>query len=47
MVARLGVSHFRKEDTLDLATFSPIYARPSEAEIKWQERRSKQENALD
>jgi tRNA threonylcarbamoyladenosine biosynthesis protein TsaB len=41
MVAKLGVDLLLKEDTLDTATFSPIYVRPSEAEIKWQEQRVK------
>jgi tRNA threonylcarbamoyladenosine biosynthesis protein TsaB len=41
MVAKLGIDLLLKKDTLDTATFSPIYVRPSEAEIKWQERRLK------
>lgn len=47
VVARLGVDLLRKENTLDMATFSPIYVRPSEAEIKWQQRRLTQEKAPD
>ena len=41
MVAKLGVDLLLKENVLDTATFSPIYVRPSEAEIKWQEQRVK------
>jgi len=36
-VARLGLKFLQKGDLLDLATFSPLYVRPSEAEIKWRE----------
>jgi tRNA threonylcarbamoyladenosine biosynthesis protein TsaB len=35
-VAKLGLELFRKGETLDLATFTPLYVRPSEAEIKFQ-----------
>ena len=38
MVAKLGLDLLLKKDCLDIATFSPIYVRPSEAEVKWQER---------
>jgi tRNA threonylcarbamoyladenosine biosynthesis protein TsaB len=38
-VARLGVELLHKGELLDLKTFIPIYVRPSEAEIKWQEKR--------
>lgn len=37
-VARLGGELLRKGKPLDLATFTPIYVRASEAEIRWQER---------
>ncbi len=37
-VARLGGELLRKGECLDVNTFTPIYVRPSEAEIKWQER---------
>jgi len=36
-VAKLGLELLRKKEVLDLANFTPIYVRPSEAEIKWQE----------
>ena len=39
-VAKLGLELLRKGKNLDLANFTPIYVRPSEAEIKWQERHS-------
>jgi len=37
-VARLGLEPLRRGNYLDLATFTPIYVRPSEAEVKWRER---------
>jgi tRNA threonylcarbamoyladenosine biosynthesis protein TsaB len=37
MVAKLGRDLLRKGEYLDLSTFTPIYVRPSEAELKWQE----------
>jgi len=37
-VARLGLELLRRRDYLDLPKFSPIYVRPSEAEVKWRER---------
>jgi tRNA threonylcarbamoyladenosine biosynthesis protein TsaB len=37
-VAKLGLELLRKGEYLDLSTFTPIYARPSEAEIKWKEK---------
>lgn len=37
-VARLGLELLRKKECLDLRTFTPIYVRPPEAEIKWQEK---------
>jgi len=40
MVAKLGSELLQKGECLDLATFTPIYIRPSEAEIKWQETHS-------
>jgi tRNA threonylcarbamoyladenosine biosynthesis protein TsaB len=39
-VARLGSELLKKGEPLNLSTFSPIYIRPSEAEIKWQETHS-------
>ena len=38
MVAKLGSKLLQKGEPLDLPTFNPIYVRPSEAEIKWQEK---------
>ena len=38
MVTKLGLDLLLKKDYLDISTFTPIYVRPSEAEIKWQER---------
>jgi tRNA threonylcarbamoyladenosine biosynthesis protein TsaB len=35
-VARLGLELLRKGEDLDLATFTPLYVRPSDAEIKTQ-----------
>jgi tRNA threonylcarbamoyladenosine biosynthesis protein TsaB len=40
MVATLGSELLKKGEHLNLSTFSPIYIRPSEAEIKWQETHS-------
>jgi tRNA threonylcarbamoyladenosine biosynthesis protein TsaB len=37
MVAKLGFELLQKGEHLNLSTFSPLYIRPSEAEIKWQE----------
>jgi tRNA threonylcarbamoyladenosine biosynthesis protein TsaB len=37
VVARLGAEHLRKGEALNMETLAPIYVRPSEAEIKWQE----------
>jgi len=37
-VAKLGLELLQKGECLDLATFTPIYVRPSEAEIKWEEK---------
>jgi tRNA threonylcarbamoyladenosine biosynthesis protein TsaB len=34
-VARLGLELLRKGETLDLANFTPLYVRPSEAEMKF------------
>ncbi|MDI7260969.1 MAG: tRNA (adenosine(37)-N6)-threonylcarbamoyltransferase complex dimerization subunit type 1 TsaB [Thermodesulfobacteriota bacterium] len=39
-VARLGLELLIRGEYLDLSTFTPIYVRPSEAEVKWQERHS-------
>jgi tRNA threonylcarbamoyladenosine biosynthesis protein TsaB len=38
VVAKLGLEHLRKGDILDLSTFTPFYVRPSEAEMKWEEK---------
>jgi tRNA threonylcarbamoyladenosine biosynthesis protein TsaB len=38
IVAKLGVELLRKGESLDLPTFTPIYVRRSEAEIKWEEK---------
>lgn len=40
MVAKLGCEQIRNGKFLNLETFSPIYVRPSEAELKWQERQN-------
>jgi tRNA threonylcarbamoyladenosine biosynthesis protein TsaB len=40
-VAKLGLELLQKGECLDLSTFTPIYVRPSEAEIKWEEKYSK------
>jgi tRNA threonylcarbamoyladenosine biosynthesis protein TsaB len=40
MVAKLGFELLRKGEHLNLSTFSPLYIRPSEAEMKWQETHS-------
>jgi len=37
-VARLGIEPLLRGESLDLATFTPLYVRPSEAEIKWREK---------
>ncbi len=37
-VARLGLERLRRNEVLDLSTFTPIYVRASEAEIKWKEK---------
>jgi len=39
-VAKLGSELLRKKESLDLKTFTPIYVRPSEAEIHWQKKHS-------
>lgn len=38
VVARLGVELLMRGEVLDLATFTPLYVRRSEAEIKWNEK---------
>ena len=38
VVARLGMELLLQRNYLDLATFTPLYVRPSEAEMKWQEK---------
>jgi tRNA threonylcarbamoyladenosine biosynthesis protein TsaB len=42
MVAKLGMELLRKGEHLNLSAFSPLYVRPSEAEMKWQETHSGQ-----
>jgi tRNA threonylcarbamoyladenosine biosynthesis protein TsaB len=37
-VARLGAELLMRREVLDLATFTPLYVRRSEAEIRWQGR---------
>jgi tRNA threonylcarbamoyladenosine biosynthesis protein TsaB len=37
-VARIGLDLLRRGENLDLAAFTPIYVRPSEAELKWQKK---------
>lgn len=37
-VATLGFELLKKGKHLNVATFSPIYVRPSEAEVKWREK---------
>ena len=37
-VARLGLEGLQRNEVLDLSTFTPIYVRASEAEIKWKEK---------
>jgi len=38
VVAKLGLELLRKGEVLDLSAFTPFYVRPSEAEMKWQEK---------
>ncbi len=40
MVAKLGFELLKKGEHLNVSTFSPVYIRPSEAEMKWQETHS-------
>jgi tRNA threonylcarbamoyladenosine biosynthesis protein TsaB len=40
MVATLGFELLKKGEYLNVSTFSPVYVRPSEAEMKWQETHS-------
>ncbi len=42
MTARLGMNLLKKGEHLNLSAFSPLYIRPSEAEIKWGETHSSQ-----
>jgi tRNA threonylcarbamoyladenosine biosynthesis protein TsaB len=37
MVAKLGLELLQKGEFINLSTFTPLYVRSSEAEIKWQE----------
>jgi tRNA threonylcarbamoyladenosine biosynthesis protein TsaB len=37
-VAQLGLELLCRKETLDPASFGPIYIRPSEAEVKWREK---------
>jgi tRNA threonylcarbamoyladenosine biosynthesis protein TsaB len=38
VIAGLGLEKIRKNEVLNLPTFTPIYVRASEAEIKWKEK---------
>lgn len=38
ILAILGFESLRKGESLDLASFTPLYVRPSDAELKWQEK---------
>jgi tRNA threonylcarbamoyladenosine biosynthesis protein TsaB len=40
VVATLGLELLQRGETLDVSAFIPIYVRPSEAEMKWQETHS-------
>ena len=40
VVAKLGHDRLQRGESLDLGTFTPIYVRPSEAELKWREKHS-------
>jgi len=40
MVAKLGFELLKKGNRLNVSAFSPIYIRPSEAEVKWRETHS-------
>jgi tRNA threonylcarbamoyladenosine biosynthesis protein TsaB len=40
VVAKLGFELLKKGKHLNVSTFSPIYVRPSEAEVKWRETHS-------
>jgi len=37
-VAKLGLERFRRNEALDLSSFTPVYVRASEAEIRWKEK---------
>ena len=38
VIARLGLKRLRRNEVLDCSSFTPIYVRASEAEIKWKEK---------
>jgi tRNA threonylcarbamoyladenosine biosynthesis protein TsaB len=38
VLAKRGLELIQKGDVLDLSTFIPLYVRPSEAEMKWQDK---------
>ena len=38
VIAGLGLEKIRRNEVLNLSTFTPIYVRASEAEIKWKEK---------
>jgi len=38
ILALLGFEHLQRGESLDLASFTPLYIRPSDAELKWQEK---------
>ncbi len=37
-VAKLGMERLERGEILDLSNFTPLYIRPSEAELKWREK---------
>jgi hypothetical protein len=39
-VAKLGYELLQRGECLDISTFTPIYVRSSEAEMKWKETHS-------
>jgi len=39
-LAKLGLEHLKRGEHLDLSGFTPVYVRPSDAELKWREKRS-------